>query len=58
MMAAERDQSPTRPAAQLELDLAEACRLLRALMRAFQPQSGGERDLQRTVEFFLTIHDA
>jgi hypothetical protein len=52
-MAAER---PTRTAAQLELDLAEACRLLRALIRAFQPQSGGERDLQRTVEVFLTVH--
>jgi hypothetical protein len=38
-------------------ELAEACRLLRALTRAFQPQSGAERDLQRTVEVFLTVHD-
>jgi hypothetical protein len=58
MMAADGDQGPARPAAQLELDLAEACRLLRALHNAFQPQSGEERDLQRTVEVFLTVHDA
>jgi hypothetical protein len=55
MMADERDQGPARTPEQLRLDLAEACRLLRALNRSFQSQSGGERDLQRTVEVFLTV---